>query len=442
MMLVVIMPGQAAARYASIVVDATSGRIVHGRHIDTRLYPASMTKMMTLYLLFEALDIGKLSMSSRLAVSQRAAGQAPSKLGLRAGSTITVREAILALVTKSANDVATVVAEALGSTEVNFARMMTDKAHSLGMSQTTFRNASGLPNSGQKSTARDMAILALSLMRHFPNHYHFFSTTSFRYNGRTYTGHNHLMKRYDGADGLKTGYISASGFNLAFSATRNGRRLIGVVFGGRTARSRDDHMAELMDKGFRTVMQASYTPRAGARIQVAARPDLPSGAPPIPPVLPPGKVTAPQVAAVTPREVSVPPQGAGAAPLTLTDVIGQVVVMPKPEPGAAVPTPTPTPAGAAVEQAEPGTWGIQVGAFSTLASAEAAARDAARLLTARPASIKVRVIPHAVSEGRVYRARLLGMGSEDQARDACRDLRARQRSCLVVVPTGWTVASR
>jgi len=447
MMLVVIMPGQAVARYASIVVDATSGRIVHGQSIDTRLYPASMTKMMTLYLLFEAIDTGKLSLESRLAVSQRAAGQAPSKLGLRAGSTITVRESILALVTKSANDVATVVAEALGSTEVNFARMMTDKAHSLGMSQTTFRNASGLPNSGQKSTARDMATLALSLMRHFPHHYHYFATTSFRYNGRTYTGHNHLMKRYDGADGLKTGYISASGFNLAFSATRNGRRLIGVVFGGRTARSRDDHMAELMDKGFRTVMQASYTPRAGARIQVVARPDLPSGAPPIPPVLPPGKASAPQVAAVAPHVTSAPPQVANVASLTLTDVIEQVVVMPKPDPGTAAPAsvaaaPSPAPAGSAAEQAEPGTWGIQVGAFSTLASAEAAARDAARLLTTRSASIKVRVVPHAISEGRVYRARLLGMESKDQARDACRDLRARQRSCLVVVPTGWTVASR
>ncbi|KAA5604832.1 D-alanyl-D-alanine carboxypeptidase [Roseospira marina] len=442
-MLVFMLPGEASARYASIVVDAASGRIVHARHIDTRLYPASMTKMMTLYLLFEALDTGKLSLDSRLPVSARAAGQPPTKLGLPAGSTIAVRDAIRALVTRSANDIATVVAEAVGTTEVNFARMMTAKARSLGMRNTTFLNASGLPNSGQKSTARDMAILSLSLMRHFPHYYHYFGTESFRYGNRTIGTHNHLMKRYSGADGLKTGYIRASGFNIAFSATRNGRRLIGVVFGGRSARSRDDHMAELMDSGFRTIVQAGYSPNSGDRIRVVARPDLPSGVAPIPPALPPGKIAEPQIAAV-------PTTG-------LTDVIERLVVMPKPDPvggegdatttaAMIVPAPRPDPAaaqdGAATGPETPGTWGIQVGAFSSLTSAEAAARDAAGLLAARPAGIKVRVIPHGIHEGKVYRARLLGMDSEEQARDACRDLRARQRSCLVVVPKGWTVASR
>jgi D-alanyl-D-alanine carboxypeptidase len=434
MVLGLIMPAEAMARYASIVVDATSGRIVHARHIDAERYPASLTKMMTLYLLFEAVDTGRLSMTSNLRVSTRAAGQPASKLGLRAGSSITVRDAIRALVTKSANDVATVVAEALGSTEIGFARLMTQKAHQLGMNNTTFRNASGLPNSGQKSTARDMATLSLSLMRHFPHHYHFFSTRSFRYNGRTYTGHNHLMGRYAGADGLKTGYIRASGFNLAFSATRHGRRLIGVVFGGRTARSRDDHMAELMDTGFRTVIQAGYSPFAGGdRIRVAARPDLPSGAPPIPPQLPPGKARAPQVASV----VSALPR-----------VVERLLMAPKPDDAAAsasASAPTPGASGGATGSGQPasdGTWGVQVGAFSALEPAREAAHDAARLLAGEFDAVRVHIIPHAVAQGQLFRARVIGMANEAEARAACRDLRALQRSCLVVVPTGWTVAAR
>jgi D-alanyl-D-alanine carboxypeptidase len=425
------LPTDAQARqYSSIVVDATSGRILHGRHIDATRYPASMTKMMTLYMLFEAIDTGRLSMASRLRVSSRAAGQPPSKLGLRAGQTITVKDAIYALVTKSANDVATVVAEALGQSEVNFARMMTQKAHSLGMRSTTFRNASGLPNTGQKSTARDMATLALSLMRHFPHHYHFFSTERFRYNGRTYGSHNNLMKRYSGADGLKTGYIRASGFNLAFSAIRNGRRLIGVVYGGRTSRSRDDHMEKLMDQGFGRVLQASYSPFAGGdRIQVVARPDLPSGAPPALPPLPPGKaVGGTQVASM----------GLGAAPA----VIGSLLSHPKPDATASAGTGAFTPSDSPAPAKPEGTWGVQVGAFSSLRAAELAARDAAGLLTRRAVGITVRVLPHEAADRTLFRARLVGMETEGQARAACDDLRARQRSCLVVVPTGWTVASR
>nr|WP_184432939.1 D-alanyl-D-alanine carboxypeptidase [Roseospira goensis] len=446
-----MMPGEALARYASIVVDAASGRILHARDVDNRLYPASMTKMMTLYLLFEAIDTGRLSMESRLHVSTRAAGQPPSKLGLRAGSTIAVKDAIRALVTKSANDVATVVAEALGSTEVNFARLMTQKARDLGMRRTSFRNASGLPNSGQKSTARDMAVLAMSLMQHFPHHYHFFSTTAFRYNGRTYGTHNNLMKRYPGADGLKTGYIRASGFNVAFSATRAGRRLVAVVFGGRSARSRDDHMAELMDKGFRLVTQASYSPYAtGQRVRVVARPDLPSGVTPLPPALPPGKMGETRVAGLS---------------TVIPRVISSLLDQPKPAASAHVtPVPPAAPGGAGAAGGtetvqgsargatttaaldtgpdQGGTWGVQVGAFSSLNAAERAAHDAARLLRDGPAPIRVRVIPHTVADGKLYRARLLGMGTESQARAACRDLRARERSCLVVVPTGWTVAAR
>ncbi|MBB4264549.1 D-alanyl-D-alanine carboxypeptidase [Roseospira visakhapatnamensis] len=466
LLLGLVLPAAAEARgYASIVVDAASGRIVSGRHIDTRLYPASMTKMMTLYMLFEALDQGKLTMNSRLRVSTRAAGQPASKLGLRAGSTIRVRDAILALVTKSANDVATVVAEALGGTESRFARMMTEQAHRLGMSRTTFRNASGLPNSAQKSTARDMAILALSLQTHFPRQYRLFSTTSFRLGGRTIGTHNHLLKRYPGADGLKTGYIRASGFNIAFSARRNGRRLVGVVFGGRSARSRDDHMAKLMDAGFATVAHPTYVSFGadGRHLRVVARSDLSSGVAPRPPILPPGKTVGPQVASpqgASPQVVSlsatVPPVPTLSAPLTPARA-GAMVPLPAARPilGAAGPAAGPVvvslprpaaaaaPAPSAATEANPGgRWGIQVGAFGSQGAAERVAHEAARLLAGRMNDVRVRVIPHTVDDGRLYRARLVGMVSEGQARGACDTLKARGGSCLVVVPTGWTVAAR
>ena len=235
----VLPPSQATARYASMVVDAESGQVLHAVNADTRNYPASLTKMMTLFLVFDALEKGTLRLDQPLPVSKRAAGMPPSKLGLKQGQTITVEDAILALVTKSANDVAVVIAEALGGQETTFAKMMTERAQELGMSRTTFRNASGLPNRGQKSTARDMVRLAQALMEDHDKYYHYFSTQSFTYQGRTYRNHNRLLKGYKGTDGIKTGYIRASGFNLVSSVERDGRRVIAVVFGGKTSRSRD-----------------------------------------------------------------------------------------------------------------------------------------------------------------------------------------------------------
>ena len=238
-----------ARRYASIVIDYETGTVLHSENPNREVYPASLTKMMTLYLLFEAIEAGRMTMDTDLPVSQRAAGQPPSKLGLRSGGTIKVSDAILALAVKSANDVATVVAEALGGTEWAFAReMMTPKAHQLGMSRTDFRNASGLPDNNQVTTARDMATLSVALIRDFPQYYHYFSVEQFSYNGRAYGSHNNLLDDYQGADGIKTGYIRASGFNLAASVRRNGRRVIAIVFGGRTANSRDRHIAGLLDE--------------------------------------------------------------------------------------------------------------------------------------------------------------------------------------------------
>ena len=247
---VAFFQSSANARYASIVVDEQTGKVLHASNPDRRRYPASLTKMMTLYMVFDALKRGKLKLNQRLKVSRRAQGMAPSKLGLRRGQTITVKDAILALITKSANDVAVVVAEALGKTEINFAKMMTAKAKSLGMLKTRFRNASGLPNRRQISTARDMATLARRLIKDYPQFYHFFGTQRFSYKRRTYRNHNKLLRAYPDVDGIKTGYIRASGFNLVASTKRYGRRLIGVVFGGKSAKSRDRHMRKLFNRAY------------------------------------------------------------------------------------------------------------------------------------------------------------------------------------------------
>jgi D-alanyl-D-alanine carboxypeptidase len=240
----------AGARYAAMVIDANSGQVRHAVNINTRNYPASLTKLMTLYLLFEAINAKKLTMDTHLAVSRRAARQPASRLGLRAGASIPVRTAIQALVIKSANDVASVVAETLGRTERRFALLMTAKARKLGMSRTTFRNASGLPHRGQLSTAHDIAKLAQKILQHFPHHYYFFSLRAFRYDGNTYRTHNKILKSYPGADGMKTGYIHASGYNLVTSARRGKHRLIGVIFGANNSRARNRLMKRLLDKGF------------------------------------------------------------------------------------------------------------------------------------------------------------------------------------------------
>ena len=250
---------RAEARYASVVIEAVSGKVLHAVNADTRNFPASLTKMMTLYLTFEALDSGRLHLSRKLRVSRIAASRSPSKLGLRHGESITVRDIIGTLVTKSANDAATVIAEALAGSERAFARVMTRKAVELGMTKTTFRNASGLPHWRQRSTARDMAILARALVRELPNHYHFFSLKNYSYAGRKYRNHNKLLSRYDGADGIKTGYIRSSGYNLVASAERDGNRLITVVFGGKSPRWRDRHVTRLMNQGFAALREARKT---------------------------------------------------------------------------------------------------------------------------------------------------------------------------------------
>ena len=248
-----IFVSTANAKYASFVINEKTKRIYHNANADTRNYPASLTKIMTLYMIFDALKSKKVSMNTKFTISKRATRQPPSKLNLAAGSKITVKNTILALITKSANDVATVVAENLGKSERNFAKLMTKKAKKLGMNRTIFKNASGLPNRGQLSTARDMATLGMAIRKNHPDLFKLFKTKSFVYKGIKYTNHNNLLGSYSGTDGIKTGYTNASGFNLVASVERNGQRIIGVVFGGKKARSRDKHMIKLLNKYFKTV---------------------------------------------------------------------------------------------------------------------------------------------------------------------------------------------
>src|SRR5215831_16723725 len=234
----------------SIVIDADTGRVLSETNADAITYPASLTKMMTLYLTFEALNAGQLRLDQYLPVSSEAASKSPTKLHLLPGESVQVHDLILGIVTKSANDAAAVLAEGLAGSEPAFAEHMTAKARQLGMTSTVYRNASGLPDPDQYTTARDEAQLALALYRDFPKEYRYFSTREFYFRGKTIHNHNHLLDWYEGADGIKTGYIGASGFNLAASAVRSGHRLIGVVMGGSSAASRDREMAALLDRGF------------------------------------------------------------------------------------------------------------------------------------------------------------------------------------------------
>ncbi|WFU84693.1 serine hydrolase [Bradyrhizobium sp. CIAT3101] len=281
-------------KFASIIVDGNSGTVLQSNSPDGLRHPASLTKIMTLYLLFERLESGKMKLDTEMPVSQHAADQDPTKLNLRAGQTIRVEDAIKGLVTRSANDAAVVIAEAIGGDEDDFAAMMTRKARALGMSKTVYRNANGLPNDEQVTTARDQATLGRAIQERFPRYYRFFSTTSFTWRGEQIRNHNHLLGSVEGVDGIKTGYTRASGFNLVTSMRRGNRHLIGVVLGGRSGGSRDAIMrnllAENLEKGATThtvvavternsadtstdVADASDTPaRPATPVQVAAAP--------------------------------------------------------------------------------------------------------------------------------------------------------------------------
>src|SRR5436190_17332943 len=264
-----------AAPYADIVIDANSGNVLHSTSPDARRHPASLTKIMTLYLLFEQLEAGKLKLDSQLKVSAEAASQDPTKLGLKPGSTLQVEDAIKGIITRSANDAAVVVAEAIAGDEDEFAKLMTRKARSLGMSKTTYRNASGLPNDEQLTTARDQATLGRAIQDRYPRYYRYFATTVFNYRGQSIRNHNRLLGNVEGIDGIKTGYTRASGFNLVSSMRRGNRHLVGVVLGGRSGGSRDATMRNLLAENLekaatkRTVAAITERSPAEANAEVA-----------------------------------------------------------------------------------------------------------------------------------------------------------------------------
>src|SRR6195952_4782992 len=233
-------------QFSSIIVDGNSGEVLTSNNPDGSRHPASLTKIMTLYLLFERLDSGKMKLDTEMDVSEHASEQAPTKLGLRPGNTIKVEDAIKGLVTRSANDAAVVIAEAIGGDEDDFAKMMTRKARALGMTKTTYRNASGLPNDEQVTTARDQSTLGRAIQDRFPRYYRYFSTSVFNYHGHSIRNHNKLLGNVEGVDGIKTGYTRASGFNLVTSMRRGNHHLVGVVMGGRSGGSRDAAMRSLL----------------------------------------------------------------------------------------------------------------------------------------------------------------------------------------------------
>lgn len=264
---------------AALIIDGNTGKVLYEDNADALRHPASVTKVMTLYMLFEQLEAGRLKLDSELVVSQRAAAQSPSKLNLRPGSTIEVEDAIKAVVTRSANDVAVVIAEAIGGDEATFAAMMTRKARALGMENTQFRNASGLPHKGQLTTARDLATLGLAIQDRFPKQYKYFSTRTFYYRGQAIANHNRMFGRIEGVDGIKTGYTNASGFNLLTSVHNDDRFLIGVVLGGTSGGSRDARMANLITSNLGRAYAGRRTTPKVTEVAVAEPPPTPAAAP-------------------------------------------------------------------------------------------------------------------------------------------------------------------
>ena len=394
----------------SIVIDVETGRVLSATNADAITYPASLTKMMTLYLVFEALNAGRLRPDQYLPVSYEAASRSPTKLGLRPGESIAVQELILGLVTRSANDAAAVLAEGLADSEPAFAEQMTHRARQLGMTSTVYRNASGLPNPDQYTTARDQAQLALALYRDFPREYRYFATRQFYFRGNVIHNHNHLLDWYDGADGIKTGYIGASGYNLAASAVRNGRRLIGVVMGGPSAGSRDREMAALLDHGFVEV---------GAGTVVVARREPPAAPPPIV-----AEAEQPQPAPSRER------------PGVLSRAASRVAARLSPIAKAEAATV------AHEQRAVPASehWSIQLGAFHAETTAEKAARTAALVPAAKGKPVQI-VAPARADKERLYRARLLNF-SPQEAWSACVALRKKNIECSIVSPAGMKVANR
>lgn len=366
-------PVQAAI--SSIMIDAQSGSVLYADNADVLRYPASLTKLMTLYITFDALEKGKLSLDDNLKISYTAAGRSPSRLGLTPGKTIDVRTAILGTIIKSANDCASVLSEALAKDERKFALLMTETAHKLGMKNTTFKNASGLPNRAQKTTARDMAILAAALYHHFPQYYAWFSIRSFEFGDKTISSHNSILKDFEGADGMKTGYTAAAGFNIITSAKRGNHRVIAVTMGHKKAKDRDSKVYVMMDKALTEMERAdTINPKVLAEeINHALKP------------APKAKTTKSKIA------------------------------------------PTAKKTNIALE-----SWSIRLGSFNTYNKAKNVAQTNKRKLLGKVNVGTVSVEKVAIKKGAVYRAKLAGF-DKPTAQKACLWLKKEGQTCVVSV---------
>jgi len=468
-----------APEYAALVVDGHTGKTLHSRNADKRRFPASLTKMMTLYLVFEDIKAKRISLDTRLVVSKHAASRPPSKLGLKPGTTIRVRHAILALVTKSANDVATVVAENLAGSEKRFARRMTRTARNLGMSRTTFRNASGLPDKRQVTTARDMATLARALRSNFPKQFSYFKTRHFKYRGRIYRNHNRLLGKFAGTDGIKTGYTRASGFNLVSSVRRNGKYVVGVVIGERSGRKRNRKMVALLKRFIPRAVARKDLPRrrqiAAAKAPVAANAAAPRVLTNPVPLPKPASVSAPAMPLPRPVEppralakTAQPPAAPAGKPTVIVSPasdlpgrkIGPVALRPSVEPryeqdlrplerpqimASIAPQPLAAPefdeteevtaaVQAPFEKIRQDSWAIQIGAYSTQSAAEERLAEATAT-GVRAIKGKKAVAVQAEDTARpIYRARIAGFENRKLAHNACRALKRRAFRCYALAP--------
>jgi D-alanyl-D-alanine carboxypeptidase len=416
--------GSGAPQIASaIVVDMNSGSILYSQSADLPRYPASLTKMMTLYVLFGYLRAGKVTPTSELVVTPHAASQAPTKLGLKPGATISTSDAVKALVTQSANDAAVTIAENLAGTEENFARVMTDTARSIGMNATTFRNASGLPNEDQITTAHDMATLAAHLIHDYPEYYRVFETRYFTFNGRKYRNHNKLLFGYQGCDGIKTGYTKASGFNLTASVHRRNKHLVAVVLGGKTGGQRDAAMRSLLDRHFAKATDTKPTP-AQLLASLVPAPSPPAVQKPAYTLAPPTPVPSAPTAPAAEASTDTPAD-------TATDTEEGDTGDPAEPIKASLTVTEPAPKATIKPSKYQGAFQVQVGAFTS----EAEAENRLGMVQQRASDLLDGHMPFTTSfmrgDEEWYRARFAGF-SRESAQAACAALKKMSLDCAVM----------
>ena len=433
---------QTEERYAAILVDARTGEVLHDRFADRLRHPASLTKLMTLYLTFASLRAGEIGLGDGLRVSAHAAAQAPVDIGLQEGETIRVLDALKALVVRSANDAAVVLAERLAPDEETFAARMTEAAAAIGMTRTRFKNASGLPNADQVTTARDVALLASALRDDFPEYYPLFEVRHMDWGGRTYFSHNNILDLVDGADGLKTGYVDASGYNLAASAVRGDDRLIAIVMGGSSGSLRDGHAALLLERGFEELAERRAR---GEMIVVAERDDAEARArrlriildgledhdqtPPTADASSGAAIESAPLEPVAGPETTPPapssPASSGPAPLATAETAS-----------AARPTAAPPSTSASSFAEAAGAWRVQVGAFQDQTRAEDRLEALTPVAVGPDAGLALirMVTPAADVSPPLYRAQLAGFADRSGASAACDRIKASGAACFVVGP--------